>query len=201
MGSGSNSILIVSTLCNTGDTISTVTWNGTNMTLATKIATRGALESYIYYAYSPTTGTHNIVSNSNGTSCGEIDIGAASYFGVAQSGFPDSVFSDTTTNGTSNTFNLTTVANNAWAFGGYTPNDQVVSAGTNSTLLRNNIPTGDLAIFDNSGHGAITPAGSFSMTMNASLATQSRGLGVSFAPYVAPVATPFATLFSLFGDW
>jgi hypothetical protein len=179
-----NGLMLVGNLHNSGDHLTATSWNSVASTQQTKANTRGGLEAYIWYLLAPTPGTNSLVSTSDGTS-GEVDHAFATYSGVAQSGFPDSSFSDLATNASSNTFSLTTVANNAWAFIVYTPNNGPSSAGTNATKLQDDLPSGDMAIFDNSGHGAITPAGSFSMTCSASGATQSRGIGVSFAPFVA----------------
>jgi hypothetical protein len=183
-GALANGLMIVGNLHNSGDHITATSYSLVGMANSNKANTRGGMEAYIWWLAAPASGGHNVVSTSDGTA-GEVDHGIATYSGAKQTGFPDSSVSDTTSNTTSSTFAFTTVADKCWAFIIYTPNNATVSVGTNATLLQNNIPTGDMAIFDNSGHGAITPAGSFSMTCNASSATQSRGIGVSFAPFVA----------------
>jgi hypothetical protein len=191
MGSGSNGILIVATLCNAGDHIDTTatTFSGSAMTFALKENVRQTLWEYIFYEYSPPSGTHNIVVNTDGTTC-EIDIGAASYFGVAQSGFPDASQVQGGVSNSSLTMSLTTIADNDWAFMSGGPNNGPCSAGTNATKIQDDLPSGDLCIFDNSGHGAVTPPGSFSMTYSASGATLIGGIMVAFAPVGAVVATP-----------
>jgi hypothetical protein len=194
MGSGSNGLLIVSALCNNGDHIGTTgaTFNGVTMSFDRKENSRQTLWDYIFYEYNPPSGTHNIVVSTDGTSC-EIDVGAASYFGVSQSGFPDATQSQGGVAASSLTMTVTTVANNDWAFMVCGMNNGPTTAGTNTTKLQDDLPSGDMAFYDNSGHGNITPAGSFSMTCSAAGSNLTGGIMDAFAPvgvaaphYIAP---------------
>lgn len=164
VGGGSN-FLIASVYSFTSDLISSVTYNGVAMTLAAKVqgttAINTSIWNYLYYLHSPATGAHNLVITGSGpTTLGGM---LADYSGVNASGQPDATATNTNTSN-SITSSVTTVADNSWAVMSYLSNAFTGSntAGTGATLR---ISTALSGIYDSGG--PITPAGSYSMTVNA----------------------------------
>ncbi len=75
VGAGTGRFLFGSNLCN-GDSVNTVTYNGTSMTRSGKIGAMGA-----NYLFNPSSGSNNLVVNCVGTAS-NIVINAASYTGA-----------------------------------------------------------------------------------------------------------------------
>lgn len=161
--SGTNLILFAYVFA-TSDICTGVTYDGTAMTLVTKVAVSTLnYEVYLFYLLTPSTGAHNIVASfSSGT--GTKSVGGLSYRNVKQSGQPDASTTDTGTK-VDSTCTLTTIADNTWSvLVGYS--NQGVSAGTNSTERVTNASLGINYAWMGDSNGPKTPAGSFSMTAN-----------------------------------
>lgn len=157
------------------DDITGVTYNGVSMTLAKKY---GPTESpvirnqYIYFLVNPATGANNVVISSTNTKY--IIAVAADYSGAATSGQPDATANaETGATASTITASVITVANNAWAVAlsqGYS-NGGAPTAGSGADLRTYGPAFGQPGWFDS--NGAITPAGSYSMTLNQPSSVQS----------------------------
>lgn len=164
VGSASNTILLVGFVGDVqsgADDVSSVTYNGVSMTLVNKTynSTAGGRWQYLYYLLSPATGAHNVVITCSSTHY--IIAGAAEYSGV------QSIESSTTNNTDLSTLTTTTttVANNCWnvIFSG---SPGAVSNASTGSTKRANSSIEYWTWFDSGG--AITPAGSYSMTTTVS---------------------------------
>lgn len=185
VGSGSNRLLVVGVegdliAGDTSDPIS-VTYAGVNMTFIAHDITviRGI---YLYYLLNPASGANNVVITFGGS---HFILGtAADYTGVKQSAQPDA--SATATKGVdSNSFltgTITTVADNCWAanFVGLQGPSGPATAGAGETRRAFDGTFATYAYFDS--NGAVTPAGSYSMTTNESSATEMHLIMASFSP-------------------
>ncbi len=115
VGSGSNRILFVG-ICGdqAQDDITSVTYNGTSMTLLAKVIPGGTGRiGYLYYLANPSSGSHNVSIDT--TNVHYILAGAADYDGASQTGIPDN--SGTNSNdGTTGEIDtsLTPVASGSW---------------------------------------------------------------------------------------
>ncbi len=158
VGGGTNRYLVVPVegdVSATGADDSTgCTYNGTSMALIGKsVATTGNRFQYVYGLVAPTSGTHDVVCSF--TSTHYILMGARDYAGVKQSGQPDAVVTATKAAGTPADFTQALVMNQS-------PNQSF--AGTGSTKIVDDTGFGTWAYFDSAG--PITPAGSYSMSVN-----------------------------------
>lgn len=159
------------------------TYNSVAMSKQTTLdfSGNGAYE-HTWGLLAPATGAHTLSNGS--TTGGSHAIIGSSYTGVKQSGLPDSAPTPTSSNsGQTLTLNFTTIADNAWIFGGgYGPSSYTASTGT--TLLV------DVSGFTSIGavdtNGALTPAGAHSVSAGSSNASQHVSFSAfSFAPFVA----------------
>lgn len=177
---GTNLALIVGIWSQSGDAVTSVTYNSVAMTQAVKLAMTGSAAGqyiYLYYLLNPATGTNTVAATSSGVG---IDGASTSYTGVKQSGQPDATGTNVSTATTSLTTSLTTIADNCWLVGfAYTGSTQ--TAGTNTTL-RGSPVAGILCMIDS--NSAQTPAGSKSMNV-----TQAS----NFAGMVMASISPFTT--------
>lgn len=140
------------------DDITGVTYAGTSMILAIKLASSfhgtagGSRFLYLYYLLNPTGGSANnvVISCTNNHYLLAV---AADYTGVRQAGQPDATATaNTTTNSTTLTTNLTTVAANAWAIIGFeNPTASPPASGSNTTLRITGSTFSEPSIFDTNG--------------------------------------------------
>lgn len=141
-----------------GMTVTGLTYNGVNMNVlnATVTSPSFGVKSVTYYLANPATGTHTIKLDTSSAS-DILDCNATSYSGVDTSTAP-AVIATNIGNVTPTTTTGTTTINNAWTIlmgnGGQT-------AGTGATK-RGTAHSQGGCIYDS--NGAITPAGSYSMT-------------------------------------
>lgn len=175
--SGSNRILFVAAFGPSTDILTGATYNGVSMTLIDKTAVGGDLYIYLWYLIAPATGANNVVISASGSA--QIQGGAISYTGAKQTGQPDaSNKSNTDTTGTP-TISVTTVADNSWAVLALRPSvGGTPTAGAGSTMRV--APTDGFAMADS--NAAITPAGSYSMTINVTGSAGNAMVIASFAP-------------------
>lgn len=183
---GSNLILLVSTSYfeNAADSPSGVTYNSVAMTKALDYQSSSLDTTHsLWFLYAPATGAHNVVvtfpTNRNNIACC-----SASYTGAAQSGAPDATATGNHGFGSSDlTIATTTVADNCWVVEvcGTSTNTVSMSAGTGATERTEQATTGGYhaAFYDG---GPKTPAGSYSMTVAISAASNVAGCTASFAP-------------------
>ncbi len=182
---GSNLVLFVGVFIDSAHTVSSVTYNSVAMT---KINTQAGFSGGVVELWGlvgPATGVNNVVITANNGTGLSMDSCAASYTGVAQTGLPDS---QGTTSASGNvTDTRTSVANNCWHIAFMTNAGNNFSAGTGLTIR-----TGASNLILGDGNGAITPAGSNSITGNNTGTSKSNG--ATFAPYTAVGPTNLKSL-------
>lgn len=157
-------------------TVSSMSYNSVALTQAVaKTYTARTEYATLWYLAGPATGSNTF----SGTYSASVNgmLSAMSYSGCKQTGIPDATASGEA-NATSITVAVTTVANNSWAvWGAYS--QRAITAGTNTVVRNGN--TRQPACGDN--NGAITPAGSYSMTLNIGSGGNVVAMAVaSFAP-------------------
>lgn len=166
-GSGSNRILIVGftgDVTGGSDDVSSVTYAGNAMTFINKTDGVNNRWSYLYYILNPTTGANNVVITFSSSHW--IQSGCVEYTGVQD--IDANTTNESTISVTTLTTSVTTTVDNSWTVlfecgysGGNDP-----TAGTGSTRRSGVTSFGAFGLFDSGG--AITPAGSYSMTTNRS---------------------------------
>jgi hypothetical protein len=156
--SGVDRVLLVYVRDDSGDTISGVTYNGVPMTrLPATVTPPGGGIIIGYYLIAPATGAHNVVISSS--SSANLFGSAVSYTGVSQTGFPDSINTNTATSSSPPAFSTTAQVNSCYLV--LRVRGLTLSAGNGA--LRLGLEGGDAAIIDkgpvNAGSVSITPGG------------------------------------------
>lgn len=174
--SGSNRVLAVNVIGSAdSDLITGCTYAGVAMTLVNKVKTGAGRWNYAFLLLNPASGTNNIVASASASTY--IEINAASYSGLAQAGQPEATASNDTTGARSSvSVAVTTLTDNAWVVGFALTQGGSASAGSGTTL-RNSALVG--AIVDSGG--AVTPAGSKTLTVNAT-ANEMTMIVIALAP-------------------
>ena len=174
---GTNRLLVVMTASDGTTPATAVTYNGVSLTQIDSNRTANHPIN-LWYLVNPASGS-NTLSASGFSNAGNYVV-ALSFTGVKQSN-PLNDNNGGTGSGTSMTRSVTTTTDNCWAvYAGTTGATTAISASTNSTLVQSAIDSHNTSALFQSG-GAITPAGSFSMTFNGANATKA-GIIASFAP-------------------
>lgn len=177
--SGSDRALVVGVVGRTADEVTGVTYNGVAMTQIGKKAETGSRYVYLYYLNAPATGAHDIVVSASGSAY--LELSAASYTGVLQTGQPEVNAVNSAVSASSLTTSLTTLADNAWTVLAALHQSGTLTAGSGSTQ-RNTTLVG--AILDS--NGPVTPAGSKSMAFSGANSSNNPAcVMVSLAPAVA----------------
>jgi len=178
--SGSDRILFVAGYIRGNGIVPTgATYAGQNMTKIGSnlvVSTNYYDKIFLYYLINPPTGANNIVVNfsSSNYNC----IAGVSYTGAKQSGVPDASTENGPTSTQTLTTNLTTIANNCWTLlVGISVNGSVVAG--SGTTKRADFVNG--AIFDS--NGAISPAGSTSLSFSNTNTENKAAIMISFAPF------------------
>lgn len=189
--SGTNRILFVGA-GSLNDTITSVTYGGTSMTLVAKSSYPGSgrIGTALYYLINPASGANNIVVSSSASD--NITIAAASYTGAKQSAQPDA--NSTTNNAASSvTGSVTTVADNCWLVMAAVNDQNNFTAGSGTTMRQTdpNYSIGD-------SNAAKTPAGSHSLTFNISPSASNGAVIASFSPATASAPSTDALMFGHF---
>jgi hypothetical protein len=127
-----------------------------------------------FYLINPASGAHNVVVSLSSAYFEAVSI---SYKGVRQTGFPDSINTNTVHSGTSLSVTTTTIKNNCWTTMGLVGGSST-AAGSNTTLRINN---NNVAALDR--NAAITPPGSTNLNATFSVGDVG-GIIVSFAPNI-----------------
>lgn len=161
---------------NASYTISSITWAGGADFSGTKVgpATVSSFKQYAAYLAAPTTGSNNLVVTIS--SAGEIYCAGLFYDGAKQTG----IFDNSALNTSSLVQPITTIADNCWTVCSALADAGALASSTNSTT-RSTIQNTAWGVFDS--NGAVTPAGSFTMTQTGS--GSKGGVIVSFAPATA----------------
>lgn len=189
---GSNVLLLAFCYNEGNETGLSATYNGVAMTQSNRLVNAG--NGTFEYVYGIVIGTgdgasHNTIFGSGNNATRSIV--ACSYTGAQQSTTMDSTPAPQAQTTTTLTNNFTTVANNAWVFGGgYASNGQY-NASTNATVVVNAVgPNSHVGAVDNQTFGPITPAGSFAISVaNSGGSGLISFTGVSFAPAGAAVVS------------
>lgn len=187
--SGSNRILFVIACTNVGsDVVTGVTYAGVSMSFVVKrVDSSNNRYLYIYQLVAPATGSNNVVISTSSSVA--ITGVASSYTGASQTSPIDASTSGSFTSSPETT-TLTTTTNNCWAILASADASSVAcSASTNSTYRTASTGFPDVVLFDS--NSAITPAGSFSMTITGGSPSVSFPVITVMAAFkpVAPVVT------------
>lgn len=161
------------------DNVTGITYNGTSMTLGTKVQTPLDSWIYLYYLIAPSSGTNTVsvsVSSAVDTKCG-----ASSFTGANQTGQPDATTTNTGSSVTTLATNITTIADNSWVVGVSGASNLTLSAGTGVTSRSGQVVQGVVWLLGDS-NSAKTPAGSYSMTFNDSSSVRMATAMASFSP-------------------
>jgi len=188
---GSDLILFVGAMTSSSRDITSVTYNGTNMTLINTSA--GGQPSEMWMLVNPSTGANDIVLTLDSTSF--LYSASGSYTGAAQSGQPDGNNTSSTAAATVTT-SVTTTADNSW--GVLCARQQSTGdtdAGTGTT--ERNANAGFLQFYDSGSPK--TPPGSLSLQTTQSASGNTTHAMVTFAPAVAggAAAVPVPQLLTL----
>lgn len=173
---GTNRILFIGVVGDiTNDKITTVTYGSVSMTLVGKIVTPAERFIYLYSLVNPASGSNSCVISASGTT--DIASVAISYTGAKQTSNPDNQTTNTVPSATTLTTSLVTGNDNDWTVLWMKTNANPPTASTGSTVRQ---ITGSAGLFDS--NAAITPAASYSMSVNASPAEGMASIMASFAP-------------------
>lgn len=196
---GSNLLLIVGIVVSSHTTaqptVTAATYNGVSMVKATnnqRVTAADGLESSVWFLFNPPTGAHTVSVSFSTTGTFPIAGGVSvSYTGAQQSNTPDAVGGTTGTATGSQSFTVTTVANNAWTFAvGLDMNSASQSITANQTTrgnIANMIGGFNLyAMRAEDTNAPKTPAGAQTMgfTYSGTIIGWVES-GASFAPFVA----------------
>lgn len=178
--SGTNRLLFVSVYEATNAVNCTgVTYNGVAMTKITQLILTDRAASF-WYLVAPATGANTVAIT--GVGAYTIVLMAESFTGAKQTGVPDSSNTGSTASATTFSVSTTTVADNCWLVGHlFNSTTNGMTAGTGTTF-RQQPAGGSLAIGDS--NGAKTPAGSYSLALNADVSANCGIIIASFAPVV-----------------
>jgi len=204
VGAGANRLLVVgmATQCTAAQpsTVSGVTYNGTAMTLAkatTKASATYSVESSVWILANPASGSHDVVATIALANMFPVSGGvSSSYTGASQTSAADAVGEASgTLDGGSQSFTVTTSADNCWIFA-----VGVVRKASGVSIAANQTSRGAVLIgspyTDSEGedtNAAQTPAGAKTVGFTLSAASNAvwAMTGASFAPAVdAPTGNP-----------
>lgn len=167
VGAGAGAVMFIAVSCNSGETscnFSTApTYNGVSATEITETDDNNIAYSEVWYINNPTQGSAHNVSLTNSGGAG-FKIYVTTYLG--SSGLTGSGNNTASSNDliSTVTLNLTTQKNNSWTGSAISNNNGGTSGGTGTTVRQTGTSSGTGGIGDS--NGAITPAGSTSMTWN-----------------------------------
>jgi len=174
---GTNTGIVVAVMSQSGDDITSVTYNSAVATQVSKIhAYDSGLWIYLYYLVNPSTGTHDVTITRSG-STGVLYGLSSSYTGTKQSGQPDASVSAT---GTANSATpaLTTVADNTWIVS-YVRYDNGGATG-NGVTVRASLESSSNVLGDT--NAGMTSPGSYSKGYNSTASNAYGILNLSIAP-------------------
>lgn len=173
----------------TGGTPS-ATYNGVSMTLETS---NSGTAGYSFSLMNPASGANTVSISASSGILGGV---ATSYTGVAQSSAVD-VKNFTNVNATTIALSLTSTVDNCWFIAGGSAPTTGMSAGTNTTQRANPSFTGGTptALFACDSNGPKTPAGSLTLNMNTSNASNTQMFGMMIKPKITdfPLTLSYAS--------
>lgn len=181
-------------------TVSSVTYNGHNMTFAT--SSSYGRKQWVYWDVATTTATHPILVTLSGNVSNNILLAAAAYSGADTSGPLMAEASSTQfCNGcTSLTTSVTTITDNDWLVDfGFFNDGTVPSAGAN-TFKRTQSTYGNAFLDVYDSNGAKTPPGSYSLATQVGPSTNIANMVFAIKP-TATAATTQNLIISTSGDW
>jgi len=174
--SGAERLMLVAVYCSAGtDNATAVTYNSIPLTKIISAANRNYGKS-LWYLIGPDTGTNQV---SVTCSSGNVGFQVLTYTGVRQGAFPDGQDGDNSASAGSVTSTIVTTKDNCWTAMFVDSGSSNPAASTGSTIRVNGVPGGASAFDSN---GAITPAGSYSMTSTITPDQTIESMMVSFAP-------------------
>jgi hypothetical protein len=187
VGSGTDRYLFVSAGCDSGHTVTSVTYAGVSMALVDfKVSSSNYLSQWALA--NPASGSNNVVVTTNASAtviaCNEI-----SFDGVEQTGQPEASNTAITSSGSTLGNAVTTLTDNAWVVISAQSDSQDVTASTNVTATSSNNPLTGY-------YGPKTPAGSITLTVAnglgditsivAAIAPAGAAPSVTFPGYISP---------------
>ena len=186
---GTDRVLFVATFNNDNGTYPTgVTYNGVAMTLVDQqVNDVSSFYQSLWVIINPASGANSVVVTW-ASGAGINNCIASSYTGADQTTQPDSFNRGSATSATSITVSTTTVTDNAWLVGHLRSSNVTISNGTNGTIRNFGNSLGSQGFADSAG--ALTPAGSKSMTLNMSPAQNLWLIVASIRPVSAGGFTP-----------
>lgn len=187
---GTNLFLVSFGSVNSGsDIVSGVTYNGVAMTRSVRqLNNSGTFTMYAYYLIAPATGANNIVWS---LSSGDIAVCGISLTGANQSAQPDVSGGSNSggSSGTSYTNTLTTVADNSWHLAAMRQTvGGGITAGSGTAVRVDGVGGASFSVFEDDG-GAVTPAGSNTLTGTGTDTDTWFTAGISVAPFVVSTTT------------
>lgn len=181
---GSDRILFVNlfgdvqSVDNSGNAFTNVTYNGVALTEIGRQYVTGDRWTYLCYLINPSTGANNVVITFSQSVA--IKGAAVSYTGAKQTSQPDAFTtnkSDAVAANTDYTTTVTTVADNCWLVMSAKNLPGTIAASTGSTIRQST--NGNVLIDSN---GALSPAGSKSMSIQTTLTSNFATVMASFSP-------------------
>ncbi len=147
---GANRILLVGIwIQDSGtDKISSVTYNGTNLNQVAKVINGATESTYLYALTNPTLGTHDIIVTKTGSDL--MQVGAVSYTGVDQVNAINNTNTNSQTNVSGLTTNVSNGVNDSWTVL-QTKHGGAASAGTGSYLRLDQSGNGQHSFYDSNG--------------------------------------------------
>lgn len=196
-GSGDDRFLIVGVYSGGGDYVTGVTYDSSSMTQMLKRNDVASQYFYIYGIAAPSTGNNDIVVSASSST--DLKAGSASYTGVdAASTTPDATAGKQVANpGTSDSLDITTSTDNAWAIGWVRADNGGVSAGSGETSRVIFESTDRCMVFDTDG--VITPAGTETLNINMNTGSNGSLIAVAITPTAAYTLTAGTGAFTLTG--
>lgn len=189
--SGSDRILFVfgHDRSNTSTSVTGITYNGVAMTQINGVRCPTDRFMTLWYLIAPDTGTNDVVVTSSEST--NLRFAAASYTGAKQTGQPDGSDTSTGTSVSTISTDITTVANGSWMIMFIKDNQGAITYTTSTgDTIRFNTDAGGQAFMDTGG--AISPAGSNTMTMNGA-GVNIGALAASFSPSETPAVVANVT--------
>lgn len=179
--SGTNRALVVCVVGeNNQDYITGATYAGQAMTLVRKEQILTWRYLHVYLLMDPPAGTANIVVSASPAAF--IEVNAASYNGVTQTGQPQAVGTSSEATAAALASSVTTTVDDSFVVLCATGSTGTITAGSGTTLRATNLVG---AILDNGG-GAMSPAGAKTLNHNHASSGQMGGIAVAFGLAGAP---------------
>lgn len=178
--SGSDRLLVVMGQDTSGgtSTVTGVTYNGVAMTKIAGAQVPSDRQITMWYLVAPATGTNDVVVTSSTSQ--NLRFHSISYTGVDQT-TPTDGSNTNTSSGTSISTTITTTVDNCWMvmFAKDNSGGKTYTTSTGDTIRENTDAAGHVSA--DTG-GAITPAGSNTMTLDAGVSVNKGAIGMAISP-------------------